>query len=130
MALWTIRTAKSSVSGYSSFELLYGREDLLPFEITLLDSLEEFVECSIDEVLIERILEYTKWVKDAANKKLGSINYWKTRRKAKRSMEELPEYKIGDKVKIIISKTKIGPILYWPLYDKGNNLEYGETTGR
>jgi len=84
LVLWTIRTAKSSVSGYSSFELLYGREDLLPTEITLLNSLEEPVECSIYEVLIERILEHTKWVKDAANKKLGTINYWKTRRKAKR----------------------------------------------
>ena len=52
LSLWAIRTAKSSVSGYSSFELLYGREDLLPTEITLLNSLEEPVEYSIDEVLI------------------------------------------------------------------------------
>ena len=115
LALWAIRTAKSSVSGYSSFELLYGREDLLPTEITLLNSLEEPVECSIDEVLIERILEHTKWVKDAANKKLGTINYWKTRRKAKRSMEKLPEYKVGDKVKIkLFQRQKLDPYYIGP----------------
>jgi len=28
------------------------------------------------------------------------INYWKTRRKAKRSMEKHPEYKVGNKVKL------------------------------
>ena len=115
LALWAIRTAKSSVSGYSSFELLYGREDLLPTEITLLDSLEEPVECSIDEILIERILKHTKWVKDAANKKLGSINYWKTRRKAKLSMEKLPEYKVGDKVKIkLFQRHKLDPYYIGP----------------
>ena len=115
LALWAIRTAKSSINGYSSFELLYGREDLLPTEITLLNSLEEHVECSIDEVLIERILEHTKWVKDAVNKKLSTINYWKIRRKAKRSMEKLPEYKVGDKVKIkLFQRQKLDPYYIGP----------------
>jgi len=32
-ALWALRTAKNSVTKYSSFELLYGRKDLQPFEL-------------------------------------------------------------------------------------------------
>jgi len=100
LALWAIRTAKSSVTGYSSFELLYGREDLLPLEITIRNAIPELFERSMDELLIERFLEYAKWIKDAANKRLGTINYWKTRREAQISMENKMNYKIGDKVKV------------------------------
>jgi len=32
-ALWALRAAKNSVTKYSSFELLYGRKDLQPFEL-------------------------------------------------------------------------------------------------
>jgi hypothetical protein len=60
LALWAIRTSEFSVSGYSSFELIYGSEDLLPKEITLTNSLEEPVKRLIDELLIKRILELTK----------------------------------------------------------------------
>jgi len=115
LALWAIRTAKSSVSGYSSFELLYGRKDLTPTEITIMNSIEETIERSMDELLIERFLEHTKWVKDAANKKLGSINYWKTRRDAKRSMENLHNYQVGDKVKIkLFQRHKLDPFYIGP----------------
>jgi len=115
LALWAIRTAKSSVSGYSSFELLYGREDSLPTEITLLNSLQEPVERSMDELLLERFLDYTKWTKDAANKKFGTINYWKARREAKQSMDNLPKYKVGDKVKIrLFQRHKLDPYYIGP----------------
>jgi len=63
LVLWAIRTSKSSVSGYSSFELLlYGREDMLPTEVTLLNSIEEpaAVERSMNELLLERSLEQIK----------------------------------------------------------------------
>jgi len=30
-----LRTSKSAVTGYSSFELLYGRKELLPVDINL-----------------------------------------------------------------------------------------------
>ncbi|KAG4096636.1 hypothetical protein H8356DRAFT_1326287 [Neocallimastix lanati (nom. inval.)] len=34
-ALWALRTCKNEVTKYSHFELLYGRRDLQPFELTL-----------------------------------------------------------------------------------------------
>jgi len=115
LALWAIRSAKSSVSGYSSFELLYGREDMLPTEVVLLNSLETPIERTMDELLLERFMEHTKWVKDAANKKFGTINYWKTRREAKRSMDNVNDYKIGDKVKIrIFQRSKLDPYYVGP----------------
>lgn len=40
----------------------------------------------------------------------GTINYWKTRREAKRSIEKVPEYKVGDKVKIkVFQRHKFDP---------------------
>jgi len=33
-ALWALRTSKSSVTKYSSFELVYGRKDQQPFELS------------------------------------------------------------------------------------------------
>jgi len=100
LVLWALRTSRSSVSGYSSFELLYGREDLLPIEINIRNSIEEPIQRTMDELLIERFLEHQRWIKEAANKRLGTINYWKTRREAKQSMSNKNNYKIGDKVKI------------------------------
>ena len=100
LVLWALRTSKSSVSGYSSFELLYGREDLLPIEINIRNSIEEPIQRTMDELLIERFLEHQRWIKEAANKRLGTINYWKTRREAIQSMSNKNNYKIGDKVKI------------------------------
>jgi len=35
--LWALRTTKSSVTGFSSFELLYGRKDLWPLSVVLPD---------------------------------------------------------------------------------------------
>ena len=115
LALWALRTAKSAVTGYSSFELIYGREDLTPNEITIRNSLEEPVERSMDELLIERFLDHAEWVKKAANKKLGTINYWRTRREAKESMLNKYNYKIGDKVKIrLYQRSKLDPYYLGP----------------
>ena len=134
LALWAIRTSEFSVSGYSSFELIYGSEDLLPKEITLTNSLEEPVKRLIDELLIKRILELTKWVKDVANKKFGTINYWKIRREVKWSMEKLPEYKIGNKVKIKqFQKHKLDPYYIGPYTTKEiiwNTLKLQEDRSR
>jgi len=39
--------------------------------------------------------------------------------------------KLADKVKFkLFQRHTLDPILYWPLSDKGNNLEYRETTRR
>jgi len=54
----------------------------------------------MNKLLIERFLEHTKWIKDAANKRLGTINYWKTIREAQIRMENKTNYKIGDIVKV------------------------------
>jgi len=35
--LWALRTTKSSITGFSSFELLYGRKDLWPLSVVLPD---------------------------------------------------------------------------------------------
>ncbi|ORX44040.1 hypothetical protein BCR36DRAFT_249145, partial [Piromyces finnis] len=55
---------------------------------------------SIEELLMERFIDHAKWVKQAASKMLGTINYWKSRRLAQQSMNNKINYKIGDKVKI------------------------------
>jgi len=69
----------------------------------------------MDELLLERFLDYTKWTKDAANKKFRTINYWKARREAKQSMDNLPKYKVGDKVKIrLFQRHKLDPYYIGP----------------
>ena len=115
LVLWALRTSKSVVTGYSSFELLYGREDSIPTDVNIRNSMTELEERDIEEILIERFLEHAEWVKNAANKKLGTINYWKTRREAKYSMENKNNYKIGDKVKIkLFQRHKLDPYYIGP----------------
>jgi len=74
--LWALRISRSSVSGYSSFELLYRREDLLSIEINIRNSIKETIKRTMNELLIERFLEHQRWIKEAVNKKLVTINYW------------------------------------------------------
>ncbi|OUM59478.1 hypothetical protein PIROE2DRAFT_15004 [Piromyces sp. E2] len=55
-ALWALCTSKSSVTGFSSFELLYGRKDLWP--LSKKNETEE-------EYNFRRFLRHQKWVKEA-----------------------------------------------------------------
>jgi len=87
LILWALRTSKSVVIGYSSFELFYGREDSIPTDVIILNSITGLEERDMEELLVERFLEHAEWVKNAAIKKLGTINYWRTRIEAKCSME-------------------------------------------
>jgi len=60
LALWALRTSESTVSGYSSFELLYGRKELLLVDINLRNSV--LAEDRLNKVWkIKKILKYMIW---------------------------------------------------------------------
>ena len=63
LALLALRTSKSAVTGYSSSELLYGRKELLLIDINLRNSILEVNSRTMDEILMERFVEHTKWLK-------------------------------------------------------------------
>jgi len=65
-ALWVLRTTKNETTKFSSFELLYGRRDLQPFELIVnLDKKEDY-EIQ-EEYLIRRFTKHYKWIKEAIN---------------------------------------------------------------
>eukprot|EP00833_Pecoramyces_ruminatium_P000397 jgi/Orpsp1_1/1174429/evm.model.c7180000050047.1 len=78
-ALWALRTAKNKVTKYSSFELLYGRRDQQPFELstTLPTSM---LYGSKEEQLIEKFINHYKWVIDACNNIDRNNQHWEVKR--------------------------------------------------
>ena len=65
-ALWALRTSKNSVTKYSSFELLYGRTDQQPFELSTTLPTSN-AQGSKEEQLIKKFAEHYKWIMDACN---------------------------------------------------------------
>eukprot|EP00833_Pecoramyces_ruminatium_P007356 jgi/Orpsp1_1/1181388/evm.model.c7180000077042.1 len=119
LALWALRTSKSTSTGFSSFELLYGRTENIPLEINIRNTIEEIQERSLDEILMERFLEHAKWVEKAAKKMLGTIKYWESRRQENISMKNKNKYKVGDKVKVRnFQRTKLEPYFIGPFIIK------------
>jgi len=94
-ALWAIRTCKNETTLFSSFELLYGRHNLQPFELTLnLDKKEEYE--NEEEFLIRRFTKHYAWIRDAINNINTANNLWEDRRKQMTRMKA--EYNPGDLV--------------------------------
>lgn len=72
-ALWALRTCKNEVTKFSSFELLYGRTDLQPFELSINFINKKRFE-SQDEYLIRKFITHQKWIIEAT-KNIKNANY-------------------------------------------------------
>jgi len=110
--LWALRTSKSSVTGFSSFELLYGRKDLWPLSVTLPDLPKEKDETDL-EYNVRRFIRHQKWVKEAVENIQYAHAYWLQRSKSFSNM--LHKYKPGDLVLIrYINRKKLDPYFIGP----------------
>ena len=111
-ALWALRTSKSSVTGFSSFELLYGRKDLWPLGVVIPDFPKEQNE-SEEEYTFRRFLRHQKWVKEAIDNIQYAHAYWLERSKSVENMRHL--YKPGDLVLVRhINRSKLEPFYLGP----------------
>jgi len=112
-ALWALRTTKNETTKFSSFELLYGRRDLQPFELIVnLDKKEDYE--SQEEYLIRRFTKHHKWIKEAINNIQTANRIWEDRRKQMRRLKA--EYKPGDLVLIkLINRRKLDPYFVGPM---------------
>lgn len=113
IALWALRTTKNDATGFSSFELMYGRQIVKPMDIEI--SEEYNVEKSKEEILMNKYINHYKWVKEAATNMRSTLNYWRTRRIAQQNMKNVTQYKVGDKIKIRnIFRKKLDPYYVGP----------------
>jgi len=111
-ALWALRTSKSSVTGFSSFELLYGRRDLWPLSVLLPDLNKEKNESEL-EYNIRRFIRHQQWVEEAINNIQYAHSYWVERSKSASNM--LHKYQPGDLVLIrYINRNKLEPFYIGP----------------
>ena len=113
-ALWALRTAKNSVTKYSSFELLYGRKDLQPFELaTTLPTSN--VLGSKEEQLIEKFIDHHKWILDACENLKKNNQYWTQRKEQETRFNKQNEINVGDLVKVKnFTRHKLEPYFVGP----------------
>ena len=113
-ALWALRTAKNSVTKYSSFELLYGRKDQQPFELaTSLPT--SYVLGTKDEQLIQKFIDHHKWVLDACENIKKNNQYWTQRREEETRFNHQNEIQVGDLVKVRnFTRHKLEPYFVGP----------------
>jgi len=112
-ALWALRTCKNEVTKFSSFELLYGRRDLQPFELSLNLDKKEKGE-SITEYLIRKFAKHYQWIHEAINNITTANKIWEDRRNQMKRMKA--NYNPGDLVLIrLINRRKLDPYFVGPL---------------
>jgi len=112
-ALWALRTCKNETTKFSSFELLYGRRDLQPFELTLnLDKQENYE--SKEEYFIRKFARHHQWIKEAIENIQTANRIWEDRRKQMKRLKA--NYQSGDLVLIrYINRRKLDPYFLGPL---------------
>ena len=102
----------SSVTGFSSFELLYCRRDLWPLSVTLPDLDREENESNL-EYNLRRFVRHQEWVKEAITNIQYAHSYWLERSKSASNM--LQKYKPGDLVLVrYILRKKLDPFFIGP----------------
>ena len=112
-ALWALRTCKSEVTKHSSFELLYGRRDIQPFELSI--NIEKKNEWESDEEYwLRKFLIHDKWIKEAIRNIETANKLWSDRRKQIKRMRS--DYKPGDLVLVkVFNRRKLDPFFTGPL---------------
>jgi len=112
-ALWALRTCKNEVTKYSSFELLYGRRDLQPFELQInLERRNE--EESEEEYWLRKFLTHDKWIREAINNIETANKLWEDRRRQIKRMKS--NYKPGELVLVkVFNRRKLDPYFTGPL---------------
>jgi len=109
--LMAIRTCKRKVTKFSSFELLYGRTDLQPFELTIAYN-DRNVNETFDEHLIRKFTTH-KWIMEATPNIDNAYKLWENRRKQQKSMNTA--FEPGDLVLVInFSRRKLDPFYTGP----------------
>ena len=112
-ALWALRTAKSEVTGFSSFELLYGRRDKQPFEL-LVNIDRKLPQETHEEYLIRRFTKHRKWIQEAIANIERANALWRDRRQQAKRMKN--NYKKGDLVLVrYVNRCKLDPFFLGPL---------------
>jgi len=112
-ALWALRTAKNEVTKFSSFELLYGRRDLQPFELTLNIEKRNEME-SEEEYWLRKFITHDKWIREAVNNIETANKLWEEHRKQIKRMRS--SFKPGDLVLIrVFNRRKLDPFFTGPL---------------
>jgi len=112
-ALWALRTAKNEVTKFSSFELLYGRRDLQPFELMInVDKREK--EENEEEYWMRKFITHYNWIKEAINNIETANELWADRRRQIKRLRS--EFKPGDLVLIRnFNRRKLDPYFIGPL---------------
>jgi len=112
-ALWALRTCKNETTKFSSFELLYGRRDLQPFELTVnLDKKEPFE--TQEEYMIRKFTKHHTWILEAINNIQTANKIWADRRNQMKRMQA--NYQPGDLVLVrTINRRKLDPYFIGPL---------------
>jgi len=79
-ALWALRTCKSEATGFSSFELLYGRHDLQPFELGLnIQGVDK--DEGEEEYWMRKFIIHHKWISEAIENVDTANKLWVDRRR-------------------------------------------------
>jgi len=112
-ALWALRTCKSETTKFSSFELLYGRRDLQPFELVInLDKKEDYE--SKEEYWLRKFTKHHSWIMEAINNIQTANKIWEDRRNQMRRMRA--NFAPGDLVLVrTINRRKLEPYFLGPL---------------
>jgi len=112
-ALWALRTCKNEVTGFSSFELLYGRKDLLPCELSL-NKDGRYLGESDEEYWLRKFITHHKWITEAIRNIETANKVWADRRNQVRRLRA--EYKPGDLVLIkVFNRRKLDPYFTGPM---------------
>jgi len=79
-ALRALHTCKSGVTGFSSFELLYGRQDLQPFELGLnIQGIDK--DEGEEEYWMRKFILHHKWIREAIENIETTNRLWLDRRR-------------------------------------------------
>ena len=112
-ALWALRTCKNERTKFSSFELLYGRQDLQPLELTLNRENRNKYEKE-EEYWLQKFIQHHKWIQEAIDNIETANKLWSDRRRQIRRMRA--EYQPGDLVLVkVFNRRKLDPYFTGPL---------------
>lgn len=112
-ALWALRTCKNEVTKHSSFELLYGRRDLQPFELTINLERRNDLETE-EEYWIRKFTTHDKWIREAIRNIETANKLWSDRRKQIKRLKS--NFNPGDLVLVkVFNRRKLDPFFTGPL---------------